>query len=486
MNIRTYLAPKATDNKYSKEEMLKISTILRTDSYKFAHPFAYKKGITGMSSYGCSRLPPQAVIVPVGIQMFAKKYLMQRITSYDVKMAEDYAMGHFGYNLFAKRTWDKIVHQYDGYLPLIVRAVPEGMPVRGGDPIYTVTALDEDFFWLSSGIETALQRGVWYPTTIATEDRERKLILKHYYMKSGVDLVGLDFALHDFGARGVSSAETAEIGGMAHLVNFKGSDTIEGVLAANFYYKHSMAGFSVYATEHSVECSFGKERENAVDYIRHQLRQARPGSILSIVLDAYDVYREAEICCTDLRDEIVASNAKVVFRPDSGDMEKTVPTILNMQAKAFGYDLTSNGFKKPRVVGLIQGDGVNTNSINQLLHKIVEVYGFSADSLVFGSGGALLQKVDRDTLKFAQKASAIEVDGNWIGIAKNPVTDPGKKSNEGIMTLARHKETGKLLTTRLDKDFSVEHLEDIHQLVYHTGNLYNETPLEEIRSRAAV
>lgn len=486
--IQTLFAPSATDVAYVQEDQLKISLICRMDSYKFSHPFAYPddvdgQKIKGMTSYGTARVASSQVIIPAGMQMLLKRYLTQRITMEDIDAAEAFAEAHFGRKLFARAAWEKVVTQYGGALPLIIRAVPEGTPIRGSMPIYTVTVLDEDLFWMSAGFETMIQRGIWYPTTIATMDYMIKREIRGLYEVTGADMGLLPFALHDFGGRGVTSAEQAEIGGAAHLFNFMGSDTVEGVLAANFYYKEAMAAFSVYATEHSIECSFGGGREDAVRYLRKQLANAAEGGIVSIVIDGYDVYREAEILCTELRDEIIASKAKVVFRPDSGDMQEVVPRILRLQEMAFGSTLTSKGFKKINTVGIIQGDGVDHLAIRSLLGKLMAM-GYSADNVIFGSGGALLQKVNRDTFKFAQKACAILLeDGSWKGISKDPVTDPGKKSKEGVLTTVRSRMNNELMTARLDLGPLNEEFEDIMVLVYHTGTLYNETTLAEIRAR---
>lgn len=484
-NIENMFAPRESDVLYTADEELKISLICRVDSYKFSHPFAYPDiNIEGMTSYGEARIPNTNIVVPFGAQILVKRYLTQTITLQDIDAAEQFSIAHFGRKLFDRNGWLKVVNKYNGKLPLIIRAVPEGMPIRGGQPIYTVTVLDKDLFWMSAAFETLIQRGIWYPTTIATMDHEIKKEIKSRYIKTGANLGLLPFSLHDFGGRGVTCAEQAEIGGASHLVHFMGSDTVEGVLAANFFYKEAMSAFSVYATEHAIECSFGNGTDNAVRYIRKQLSNAPEGSIVSIVIDGYDVYREAELLCTVLRDEIITSQAKVVFRPDSGDMMEVIPRLLKLQEMAFGYNLTPEGFKQINNVGIIQGDGVDHAAIKAVLDMIITL-GYSADCVIFGSGGALLQKVNRDTLKFAQKACAILVDGEWIGIAKDPITDHGKKSKEGVLTLARSKVTSELMTVRLDQ---IEHLndefEDVMQLIYYKGSLYNETTLVDVRTRA--
>jgi len=305
MNIQEIFSPSATDVAYTQDDQFAISLICRIDSYKFSHPFAYPDGIKGMTSYGETRVGPEQTIVPFGMQMLTKRYLTQVITMADVDAAEEFSINHFGRKLFAREAWEKVVNVYNGKLPLIIRSVPEGTVMSGGQPIYTVTVLDEDLFWMSAGFETLIQRAIWYPTTIATMDYIVKKEIEAFYDKTGADKGLLPFALHDFGGRGVSSGETAEIGGAAHLVNFMGSDTVEGILAANFYYKIGMSGFSVYATEHSIQCSFGDGSVNALRYLRKQLSNAPEGSVVSIVIDGYDMVREANLLCTELRQEII-------------------------------------------------------------------------------------------------------------------------------------------------------------------------------------
>lgn len=471
-------------------QTLKYNPILAADSYKLSHAFAYPKNVTGMFSYIEARTKND-IIIPFGLQMFLKKYMTIQITMEMIDEAEAFAKAHG--EPFMRSGWEKIVREYDGYLPVLIRTVPEGTPVRSGNAIVTIECTDPDLFWLSSYLETALQRAVWYPTTIASMDFEIKRAITHFYEQTGGDMGLIPFALHDFGGRGVTTSEQAEVGGAAHLVNFMGSDTMEGIRAANFYYSDPMAAFSVPATEHSVECSFGSSPEEELEYLRHTLKNlAKPGGIVSIVIDGYDVYRAAEQLCTTLKDEIIASSAKVVFRPDSGDMMVTVPRILELQAATFGYEVNAKGFKKVKYVGIIQGDGVDHMAIRGLLGKLM-VMGYSADNVVFGSGGALLQKVNRDTFKFAQKASAVLVSGAhgkyWKGISKNPVTDPGKKSKEGRLTLARSLMTGQLMTVPLGTEVNPvldAEFEDAMVVVYDSGKLLNQTTLAEVRARANI
>lgn len=504
------LAPKSKDKRYTPKDALVISLICRADSYKFFHYKAYpnslKRKIVGMSSYIEARVSPNVTIVPAGAQLVLQKYLTQRVTLEHIDAAEAFCKAHFGRDLFARAEWEKVVNEYDGYLPLIIRGIPEGTPIRGGQPMMTITCLDEDLHWMSTYFETLLQRGVWYPTTIASLDTAIMAEIKRFYEISGAPTEGpesiLQFSLHDFGGRGVTCGEQAEIGGFAHLLNFMGSDTVEGVLTANHYYNDPMAAFSVFATEHSIECSFGLDDDGEHAYLAHVLENALPGTIVSIVIDGRDTIRCAKKLCASeadggFRDLIIKSGAKVVFRPDSGDMMEIVPKLLRMMESAFGSDTNAQGYRKIRHVGIIQGDGVDHMAIKTLLGNILAM-GFRADNVVFGSGGALLQKVNRDTFKFAQKAAAVlvrttvlgahggSVTERWEGIAKNPVTDPGKKSKEGVLTLLRVPGSRELITFRLDTGEPMpEGAEDAHVLLYHTGKFYNETALSEMRGRVA-
>lgn len=464
---------------------LKFNPLLDVDSYKLSHSKAYPTDVTGMFSYIEARTGGRDIIIPFGLQMYLDKFLSTALEYWMIDEAEAFAKLHG--EPFDREAFDYLVEHYE-YFPVIIKAVPEGTPVPSGTAIVTIECTDPKLFWLASYLETSLLRAVWYPTTIASADYAFKKELAVLYRKSGADLAGLDFALHDFGARGVSSAETAEIGGAAHLVNFKGSDTIGGIRAANFYYSESMAGFSVPATEHSIECSFGGGSAEEEAYLSHVLdTYAKPSIIISIVIDGYDVYRAAEKLCTKFRDQIIASGAKVVFRPDSGDMFEVVPRILALQAAAFGYTYVSGNkgvpYAKINNVGVLQGDGIDRTTGIELIIKVVSL-GFTADCVVLGSGGGLLQAVTRDTYKFAQKASAVRKDSTWVGIAKNPITDPGKKSKEGRLTLVRSNMTGEYMTLGLD--FNTNEYTEVLQVVYQNGTRYNLTTLAEVRARCAL
>ena len=483
-SLEQTLAPKPTDIEYTYSDNFTVNMIMKADSYKFSHHMAYQKNISGMACYGSARVHHSTKIVVAGIQGLLKTNFTIPITLADIDEAEKFSLSHFGRKLFSRSCWEKVVNVYNGLIPLIIRGMLEGSIINGGDPIYSVICLDRELFWMAAYFETVIIRGVWYPTTVVTMDYHIKPDIKRFYRISGADMGMLPFALHDFGGRGVTCSEQAQIGGAAHMYNFMGSDTVEGILYANKILKSEMAGFSVFATEHSIECSYGLDDAGEEAYIASVLKHALPGTIVSLVIDGKDTMRCAAKLCTIFKNQIIASQAKVVFRPDSGDMMEIVPAILRMQESAFGVDWTEidgQRFKKIRHVGILQGDGIDHMAIKTLLGNIVAA-GWRADNIVFGSGGALLQKVNRDTFKFAQKASAILVDGKWIGIAKDPITDSGKKSFAGVMTLVRSRMTGQTQPADISHKLN-EEFEDLHQLLYYNGKLFNETSLAQIRAR---
>jgi nicotinamide phosphoribosyltransferase len=407
---------------------LRQNFVLESDTYKYSHvPEIYPEDTEALHAYLSARVKGQRV-VQFGPQMWIKKKLLAPIRRYDIDEAEDFMMAHMG--CFDRGFWEHILNTYGGYIPLTIRGLPEGTVTNSTDTLVTVQCDDPRIFPLAQFIEASMQSDLWYTTTIATNDLENYEVAKSHFDLFSDNPGMLPFMLHDFGARGATCEEQRQMGGAAHLVFFQGSDTVSGVRAANLFYNCQMAGYGVRATEHSIQCAYGPERQE--EYIQRVLDvHAKPGNIVSLVIDGYNLYRETQLLCTKFKDKIIASGAKVVFRPDSGDMFETVPYVLAEQAAAFGTTTNSKGKKVINHVGAIQGDGIDKTTFMLLMQKVVSL-GYAPECLVMGSGGGLLQKVNRDTLKFAQKASAIKVNGQWQDMFKDPITDPGKKSKTGL------------------------------------------------------
>lgn len=502
--IALVLRAQVTDQVYVPKLPLKIALILRMDSYKFGHAFAYRPGIEAMTCYGTARVSEDQEIVYAGMKQLLDSSFQEAITVDDVNTAQKFAIAHFGRPLFSYTDWMHVVTEHRGFPPLVIRSLDEGAVVPGGLALYNVTSFDPQVSWMAAAFETIILRGNWYPTTIATDDYEIRKDILSYYKQTNADMSLLPFALHDFGGRGVTCSEQAQIGGAAHLINFMGSDTVEGILAANHYYDEDMAAFSVYATEHSVECSFGLDDLGEYNYLVHQIKTAQSMNlpIASIVIDGKDTLRCVRTFCQpDIVELVKSGTTKIVLRPDSGDMMVIVPQILEMLGYAYGTTLTSCGnYRMLNGVGVLQGDGVDHAAIRMLLGRLM-ILGWASSVVLFGSGGALLQKVNRDKYKFAQKASAILVRNfadydhfkahmengeegtlRWIGIAKDPITDPGKKSLEGVITAIRSKETGCYRNHDLLQPIP-DGWVDAFKLRWDTGVFYNKTNLAEMRAR---
>lgn len=260
-------------------------------------------------------------------------------------------------------------------------------------------------------------------------------------------------------------------------MNFMGTDTIAGVLAAMEYYDAQVCGFSIPAMEHSTVTSWG--RENEVESYRNMLNQyAKPGALLACVSDSYDIYNACRLWGTELKQQIIDSGAMVVIRPDSGNPAEVVTKCARILDEHFGSTVNAKGFKVLNNVRIIQGDGIDAVSIRGILLSLT-MAGYSADNVAFGQGGALLQQVNRDTLKFAMKASAIQVNGAWRDVYKDPVTDSGKRSKRGRLQLVQDA-AGKLQTVAYN-----EANVDVLQTVFKDGELFNQTTFEQVRARAA-
>ena len=451
--------------------------ILDTDSYKSSHFLQYPKGMTRIFSYLESRGGRYPTTRFFGLQYILDKYLTRRITKEDVEEARTLIEAHG--EPFPYDGWMRVVNVHGGKLPLEIRAVPEGTLVPIHNILMSCTNTDPELPWLVGWFETMLMR-VWYPTTVCTQSYYiREIIKKALEQTSDRAAEELPFKLHDFGSRGVSSRESAGIGGLSHLVNFLGSDTLEALRVGRNHYDADLAGFSIPAAEHSTITSWGKEHE--VDAYRNMVRQfGQAGKIFAVVSDSYDLKHAINVFWGEtLRKEVEESGATLVVRPDSGDPPAMVRLAVNALAAKYGTTVNSKGYQVLNHVRVIQGDGIDEQTITQILQNL-NVDGFSAENVAFGMGGALLQKVDRDTQRFAYKASAGLIDGQYRGIYKDPVTDPGKRSKDGVLDLVQ--EHGRM-QTRAYYTFDTDFPGSLMRTVYRDGELLVRDSLEVVRGR---
>ena len=455
--------------------------LLRTDSYKVSHWKQYPPGTQTVFSYIESRGGSFSHGVFFGLQAFLREYLSTPVTVADIDEAD--AIFRLHGEPFNREGWLQLVERHGGRLPLRIRAVPEGSVVPAHQVLATVENTDPDFFWLTSYLETELLRAIWYPTTVATVSAAAKATLLRYLEANSEDTAGqIGFKLHDFGARGVSSNESAALGGMAHLVNFLGTDTVMALVAARRYYDCEMAGFSIPAAEHSTITGWGAAHE--ADAYRNMVRQfGAPGAIFAVVSDSYDIFNACDrIWGTELKDLVEKSGATLVVRPDSGDPAQTVLKVAQILAARFGTTTNAKGFRVLKTVRIIQGDGIDLRSLRLCLSNLHH-NGFAAENIAFGMGGGLLQHCNRDTMQWAMKCSAMQVDGIWREVFKQPVGDASKASKKGRLTLAGSQAEG-WRTVRIDGPEGMP-ADDALQTVFENGEIVRTQSFDEVRARAA-
>ncbi len=451
--------------------------LILTDSYKITHYKQYPPGTERVYSYFESRGGDFDEIVFFGLQYYLKRYLVgQVVTEEKIEYADEFLAQHFGARFFNREGWEYILREHDGRLPVEIKAVPEGTVVPPHNVLMTIENTDPKAYWLTNYLETLLVQ-VWYGSTVATQSRFMKKTLLKYLEETG-DPSLVDFKLHDFGFRGVSSVESAGVGGAAHLVNFKGTDTLAGLVVAREYYHEPMAGFSIPAAEHSTITAWGPEHE--ADAMQNMLVQFPEGWI-SVVSDSFDVFRAcSEIWGQQLKQQVLERNGTVVVRPDSGDPPTVVVKVLELLGEAFGYSTNAKGFKvlDPHI-RIIQGDGIDRFMLPKVLEAMKQ-HKWSADNIAFGSGGGLLQKLNRDTCRFAFKCAAVTVHGTEHDVYKRPATDTGKSSKAGQLALISDGTT--LRTVRWKPELAQR---DLLQPVFRNGELLVDTTFADVRKRAA-
>ena len=464
----------------------KNNILLMTDSYKHSHPYQYPDDANYLHFYLESRGASDGLSSYTkffGLQYYIKEYLTKPITQVMIDEAEVLLKQH-GLP-FYRKGFEKIVNKYNGYLPLRIRAVKEGSLIPLHNVLMIIESTDEELFWLPGLLETLLLK-VWYPTTVSTIGYAIKGIIKGYLSQTADSLDKLGFMLHDFGYRGVSSEESAGIGGAAHLTNFLGTDTLAAIIFCKEYYNEEMAGFSIPASEHSTMTSWGEGGECERQAFENMIKQFGDESVLyACVSDSWD-FKKAIQTWVSLKDKVKARKANLVIRPDSGNAVENILYALEELAIGYGFTTNAKGFKVLDKVALIQGDGVSIKSIKEILQAVKDK-GFSAENIAFGMGGALLQgnfgsSINRDSFKFAIKCSAIKRGNKFHDVFKDPVTDHGKKSKKGRLDLIKNSK-GEYETIQLNENYALGeyHQRSELQTYYENGKVIFEQSLAEIR-----
>ncbi len=454
--------------------------ILCSDSYKLSHYRQYPSGTEHVFSYFESRGGEFDNTVFFGLQYIIKKYLKGVVvTSEKIEQAETISKKH-GVP-FNKEGWEYILKEHEGKLPVRIKAVPEGTVVPIKNVLMTVENTDAKCFWLTNYLESLLVQS-WYASTVATLSREMKKLIGQYCKETG-GLEGLNFKLHDFGFRGVSSVESAGIGGAAHLVNFMGTDTLAALTTIMNYYNEDVAGYSIPASEHSTMTSWG--RENELDAYRNMLDQY-PTGLVACVSDSYNIYEACDqLWGRALKEKILSRDGTIAIRPDSGHPPEVVIKVLSILERRFGCYKNGQGYKVlPPQVRIIQGDGIDYEMTNEILGHMKD-HMYSTDNIAFGMGGGLLQKLNRDTQQFAFKCSSVTINGKERDVYKRPFSKtPGldKSSKKGRISLFRNVIDGFITRRMSEADSRTEKL----FTVFENGELLEDQTFKEIRARAEV
>ncbi|WP_386697354.1 nicotinate phosphoribosyltransferase [Lonepinella sp. MS14436] len=433
--------------------------------------------------------------VSFGFQAFIVKYLInyfnQNFFARPKQQVVDEYIEFIHRTLAIQTTGEHIAQLHDlGYLPLRIKAIPEGLSVAMRVPMMTIENTHKDFFWLTNYVETLINVSLWQPITSASIARVYRKTLLQYAKQTCDNNAHIAFQSHDFSMRGMSSLESAETSGAGHLTAFLGTDTIPAISYVDYYYgSQVLVGTSIPASEHSVMSSHGVDELPTFRYLMAKF----PNNMLSIVADTTDFWHNIAVNLPILKDEIMArpEHARVVIRPDSGDAMDILCGNLQAETEVerkglveslwdiFGGTLNSKGYKvlDPHI-GVIYGDGVNFEKMVNILNGLKEK-GFASSNIVFGVGSRTYQSNTRDTLGFAVKATSITINGVEKAIFKAPKTDNGlKKSQRGRVKVLDLDHYIDGLTA--ESDFSDDKL----QLIFENGKLHNHTDFDQIRQHA--
>ena len=499
------------------EQSYKPSVLSAIDFYKAGHINQYPVGTTEVYS----NFTPRSVkhlnvekelydgkIVFFGLQAFIKGFLIEAFDESFFKQPLARVLKQYkrrmDTSLFTNFDVSHIEALHNlGYLPIRIKALPEGAKVNPGVPVFTIVNTKPEFFWLTNYLETVISAEIWKKMVNATIASHYRGIFKKYAEMTAAPMDFVGFQGHDFSFRGMSGWADGALNGMAHLTSFVGTDTVAAIDSMEYFYNadadKELIGCSVPATEHSVMCMGGMDSEK--ETFRRLIQDVYPTDIVSIVSDTWDFWNVINVTAPALKKEIMARgttspfmpSGKVVFRPDSGDPVKIVcgdpdaPVGSNEWKGAvrildehFGHTLTEKGYKiLDSHVGLIYGDSITPKRANQILSNL-EKMGYASCNCVFGIGSYTYNYSTRDSIGGAMKSTSGAVNGIRRTIFKDPKTDNGvKKSAKGLLRVERQNGEYILLDDQTEAQEKMGELE----VVFENGKIVKEVTLAEIRSR---
>ena len=480
---------------------MKINPFLLCDGYKTSHKDMYPEGTNLVYSNFTPRSNKYSgsdYVISFGQQLTIQwikdvfKYNFFNIDKTEVcnEIKKEYSM-YLGYEYDVSHIEE--LHDL-GYLPLVVKSIPEGEKVPHKVPVLTLYNTLPEFYWLPNFLETIISNLLWKPLTSATIAHKYKSLLTKWAEKTDKDNVEfVGFQGHDFSMRGLDSPLAAITSGLGHATSFLGSDTLPVIHGSRKYYGEE--GFvvgSVPATEHSIMCAGTKGDE--IGTFRHLMKQF-PKGILSIVSDTWDLWKVITEYLPQLKEEILARDGKIVIRPDSGDpvdiicgdrSENLLDTsiasnkgVIELLWDIFGGTTNQQGYKVlDQHIGAIYGDSITLARADEICRRL-EAKGFASTNIVLGVGSFTYQYNTRDTEGLAMKATYVEVNGEGREIFKDPITDDGtKKSAKGLLSVK-----GTTEMYLVDQEDWEGESEGNLQEIFRDGKFLNQTTLSEIRAK---
>ncbi len=479
-----------------------MNPLLLTDGYKTGHHQQYPKGTSLVYS---NFTPRSNKYAPTGcdkVMSFGQQMVMKQIhdsfqkdffdqpkdkvcteikTELSMYLNTDYDVTHF-----------EELHDL-GYLPIKVKALPEGTLVPIRVPVLTIYNTMPEFYWVTNYLETIISNLLWKPMTSASIAFTYKRNLTEWAMKTNPEAKEfVSFQGHDFSMRGMDSVDAVISSGLGHLTSFLGSDSLPTIYGARKYYgADGFVAGSVNATEHSVMCAGSKDDEIGTF---KRLIDTYPTGILSVVSDTWDLWKVLTEYLPALKSEIEGRDGKLVIRPDSGDpadilcgdanAEYGSPAnkgVIQLLWETFGGTTNKQGYKLlNEKIGAIYGDSITIDRANNICQRLAE-NGFASTNVVLGVGSFTYQFNTRDSFGFAMKATYVEVNGEGREIFKNPITDDGtKKSAKGLLKVTKDSNGEYELS---DMVTFIETDEGEFQDIYVDGQFFNTTTLDEIRGR---
>lgn len=440
-----------------------MNPLLLTDGYKVDHRRQYPEGTTLVYSNWTprkSRIEGIDEVVLFGLQYFIKKYILEDFETQFFKRPKSEVVSEYSRRInnylgenSVGTSHIEALHDL-GYIPMVIKSLPEGSSVPIRVPMFTMYNTLPEFFWLTNYFETLVSAIVWMPCTSATIARQYRRILDKFAAETSSVPDFVNWQGHDFSMRGMAGIESALISASGHLLSFTGTDTIPAIDFMEHYYQansdRELIGGSVSATEHSVMCMGTMDDE--LGTFRRLITEVYPNGIVSIVSDTWDLWKVLTDYLPALKNEVLARNGKVVVRPDSGDpvdiicgnpagkTEMERKGVIELLWNTFGGTTNDKGFKElDSHIGAIYGDSITIDRATQICERL-KIKGFASTNVVLGIGSYTYQYNTRDTFGFAMKATYGEVNGEGREIFKDPITDDGtKKSAKGLIKIEKSK-----------------------------------------------